>query len=279
MSLLLFLRSFSRTQQWKLLLVAAMATGVLATMAGRGTLAYFTTQVSSTQNAFTEGYLHYSITQYDATTAGGTQAGGSGSLTTSMTLDNMKPGDVVYAPLIVQNTGSLDSRWGINYTTAKVNGGDSDDLAKALKIAIVGNGAHIAAGSTATKADCTSTGMTSTKFPEQILPLASMYPAPTPLMDSNNTAHAHDGTFAGGDAATKSLQLAHGDTDILCVEITFPDGGVSVPDGSHAAVDDNAWNGDASTTYSTTLTFTIGGQQLANAAEFDETSALPGAHY
>jgi camelysin-like metallo-endopeptidase len=274
----LYSRSFSRSQQLKLLLVAAMATGILATMAGRGTLAYFSTQVTSTADTFTTGTLHFEIAEFGGSPPAGAQ-GSSGTVASSITLTNMKPGDVVYAPLTINNAGSLDARWGIKYTTSA--GGSTDDLAKTLQIAIVGNGAGVATGSTTSTTDCTSTGMTATKFPEQILPLGNMaVTGPTVVVDNTNAAHTTDGTYAAADTATLSLPLLHAATDLLCVEVYYPSGAPGTADGSHAAAGgDNAWNGDASNTYSTTLVFTMDGRQLFASHEFDETTgAASGNH-
>src|SRR5438309_11972846 len=56
---------FGSSQLLRLGLVATMATGVLATVAGHGTMAYFTTQTASTANVFTAGTLHLQATDSD----------------------------------------------------------------------------------------------------------------------------------------------------------------------------------------------------------------------
>ena len=50
----------------------------------------------------------------------------------------MKPGDAVYAPIEIDNVGTLDAVYGIKYTTTT---GGSQDLAPGLKLAILGTGA------------------------------------------------------------------------------------------------------------------------------------------
>src|ERR1700716_2842833 len=99
---------FSGAQLLRFGVVATLATGVLATAAGRGTLAYFTTQVTSGSNTFTAGNLHFTISDNNETAT---------AVSTSITPSNMKPGDVVYAPVSLANTGSVDAKWGIKYTT------------------------------------------------------------------------------------------------------------------------------------------------------------------
>ena len=58
---------FSGAQLLRFGVVATLATGVLATAAGRGTLAYFTTQVTSGSNTFTAGNLHFTISDNNET--------------------------------------------------------------------------------------------------------------------------------------------------------------------------------------------------------------------
>ena len=96
--------SVSRSQQLKLVLFGALVIGVLATMTGRGTLAYFTAQVTSTANTFSAGNLHFSIKDNNQTGAGLT------TVTSSITLSNMKPGDSVYAPMTVANTAFFPTK-------------------------------------------------------------------------------------------------------------------------------------------------------------------------
>src|SRR5437870_5474655 len=91
---------FMGAQPAKLVLVAALATGVLSTFAGRGTMAYFTTQVKSDTNTFTPGTLRLEIGDAN-------NAHSINPVSTSITFSNMKPGETVYAPLELDNTGTL----------------------------------------------------------------------------------------------------------------------------------------------------------------------------
>src|SRR5437773_4013458 len=134
--------ALSAAQWGRLVVVGALATGVLSTTAGRGTLAYFTTQVKSTANSFTAGNLHFTIADND-------EVATAPSVTSSMTLTNLKPGDVVYAPLTLANTGSVDAKWGIKYTTTT----GAANLATALKLGVVGRGTG-----TGATGDCNGTG-------------------------------------------------------------------------------------------------------------------------
>ena len=131
--------ALSGAQQAKLLLVGALATGVLSTVAGRGTMAYFTTQVTSTPNTFTAGTLRLEIADVN-------DARSINPVTSSIVFNNIKPGDTVYAPIELTNTGTLDLKYGLRYTTATSAGGDQD-LAPALKLAI-----NSSVGGTGTKA-------------------------------------------------------------------------------------------------------------------------------
>src|SRR3954469_4753664 len=126
--------ALSGAQQAKLLLVAAVTVGVLSTVAGRGTVAYFTTQVSSTANTFTAGTLHLEVADND-------DAATRTSVGSSITFSNMKPGDVVYAPIELDNTGSLDLVYGIKYVTTSGHAGADQDLADVLTLAVLGTGA------------------------------------------------------------------------------------------------------------------------------------------
>src|SRR5258706_10305559 len=72
--------SVSRGEQLKLVLFGACVIGVLATMTGRGTLAYFTTQTTSTGNSFTAGTLHLQATDLNE--------GPSPSVSTSISFSN-----------------------------------------------------------------------------------------------------------------------------------------------------------------------------------------------
>jgi hypothetical protein len=106
--------------RWMLFSVLAM--GMLSLSAGRGTLAYFTTQVQSNNNNFTAGNLRFNILDSVTTT------GQYPSIGSSISVNNMKPGQSVYAPIQLNNVGNIAAKFGIKYTTttayaATANGG------------------------------------------------------------------------------------------------------------------------------------------------------------
>src|SRR5690348_12683234 len=101
-----YLNVFSRVPLLKLVLIGALATGVLATATGRGTLAFFTTRVTSSANTFTAGDLHFQIGSFDGSSMSAVNASGtSGTTSASITLSDIKPGDTVFAPLSITNAG------------------------------------------------------------------------------------------------------------------------------------------------------------------------------
>ncbi len=258
-----FLSILSRGQQFKLVLFGALAIGVLATMAGRGTLAYFTTQVTTTGNLFSAGNLHFNINDNNQTGAGLT------TVTSSITLSNMKPGDSVYAPMKVTNVGSLDAQYGIKYAAT----GGSSDLTSHLKIRLVGRGSGAGVN-----ADCLSGSFTDvTKWNEQIEPaLATLAATHTSVGSTSTVAAITDGAWVAGDTTAGAyLPLDHSgaasglDTDVLCVLVTFPDAGAP----SSLTTEDNTYNAATAGTWSTTLVFTLDGRQRHHPVDFDQPTA------
>ena len=121
-----------RAHNWmRWVLFSALGMGLLSLSAGGGTLAYFTTQVQSNNNTFTAGNLRFNILDSISTT------GQYPSVGSSLSLLNMKPGDVVYAPIQLNNVGNIAARFGIKYTTTTVlasnsNGGTISGTATTL---------------------------------------------------------------------------------------------------------------------------------------------------
>ena len=110
-----------RAHNWmRWVLFSALGMGMLSLSAGSGTMAYFTTQVQSNNNTFTAGNLRFNISDSLSTT------GQYPSVGSSLSLLNMKPGDVVYAPIQLNNTGNLDARYGIKYSTTTVLASNSN---------------------------------------------------------------------------------------------------------------------------------------------------------
>jgi hypothetical protein len=106
----------------RFMLFATLAAGMLSMNAGRGTLAFFTTQVTSTGNTFTAGNLRFNISDANVT------SGQYPSLGSSLSMTNFKPGAApVVAPIKLSNVGTLDAKYGIKYSTssalaANING-------------------------------------------------------------------------------------------------------------------------------------------------------------
>jgi predicted ribosomally synthesized peptide with SipW-like signal peptide len=252
----------------RLVLIGALATGVLSATAGRGTMAYFTTQVTSTANKFTAGNLHFTIDDSNQT--------GQTSVATSLTLSNMKPGDVVYAPVRVTNTGSIDAKWGIKYTTTTTGG--TGNLATALKLGIIGKGSGTA---DETAADCSAAQWgDATKWPERVLetPEGMTNAGRTIVNYTWTTQPTTDGAYTNAEAGASHFLPLHpsvddagaatGDglaIDVLCITVQFPDAGAP---GS-LSTGDNAWNGSAPTSYDTIVVFTFDGMQRVLTTETD----------
>jgi predicted ribosomally synthesized peptide with SipW-like signal peptide len=258
--------SFRRLPLTRLMLVSAVATGVLATAAGHGTMAYFTSTVVSDQNAFTAGNLQLNIADNNSNSATTDHTNPSKTVDTSITLSNMKPGDVVFAPIHVSNVGSIDARLGIAYSTAKSTGA-TDDIAKALTIELVGRGSG-----TGTMATCNSTTIDDgTHWLDRVIDApAGMFATQGTIVSSGWTTPSTAGQYASGDsAAHKYLKMPGGENidgsasnsaeadDIFCVRVEMP------------STVDNTWNGTSPDSYDTTVTFTFDAAQLVQSAETD----------
>jgi hypothetical protein len=236
---------FTGAQLLRFGVVATLATGVLATAAGRGTLAYFTTQVTSTGNAFTAGTLHMNIADVD-------QAGALTTVGSSITFGpTMKPGDVVYAPIEIDNVGNLAAVYGITYstTTTGLDLADGLDLAvkasgggTGTKATVVADSAHAcSAANWATGAVWTSTiqagaGMVSGLTPQTVLGVSS------------------DTSFGAADAVGRPLAATSG-VETLCLRITFTEPGSGV----------NTYNNATNGSTNTTVLFTFDGLVHAGA--------------
>jgi len=235
-----FRLALSGAQQAKLLLVAALAVGVLSTVAGRGTVAYFTTQVKSDTNTFTAGTLHLQIGDVNGAPA-------VGPVSTSITFDNMKPGDTVYAPIELDNTGTLGLNYGVKYATTTSG---SQDLAPALKLAILASG-----GGTGTRAAAPDANACS----------AATWATPAGIWDDSVRASAFMVAGAGQTIVTAASlpgtpgrQIDAGDNETLCLQITWPSAGA-----------DDTYNNMVNGATNTTVVFTFDGLVTADAQTND----------
>jgi hypothetical protein len=255
-----FLTALSAARWGQLVVVGALATGVLSTSAGRGTLAYFTTKT------FTAGNLHFSISDGD-------EVATAPSVSTTMELRNLKPGDVVYAPVTLANTGSIDAKWGIKYTTTT----GAANLATALKLGIVGKGSGSAAATDCASGDWGDAAV----WKERILatPEAMTNAGRTIVDHTWVAAPTTDGDYTGAEAAASHYLPLHpgvddtgaatGDalaSDMLCIQVQFPNGGMP----ADLVSGDNAWNGATPTDFDTTIVFTFDGMQRELSREVDQ---------
>jgi predicted ribosomally synthesized peptide with SipW-like signal peptide len=88
-----------RLASWRTLLVMALTMGVLGMQSGRGTLAYFTDSMTSTQNTLVAGTLKLKVD--GTTTSPYTQ-------TWNTVLTKLKPGTTLYAYVTVENDNSTN---------------------------------------------------------------------------------------------------------------------------------------------------------------------------
>lgn len=243
---------FTRANRMRALTVGVLALGILSVGVGRGTLAYFTTQVGSTGNTFTAGTLQLHIGDADQTNL-------TPSVATSITFANMKPGDTVYAPIEIDNVGSLDAVYGIKYATSTTG---SQDLAPALTMGILGTGATGTGTTTATTLLATSCNETSfgagtadgTVWTETIRATGTHLLAGSGLAGQvvepvSSSTSLTTPNFTG-------LELAPaGGKDILCFQVSFPQGG----DPGDLTHGDNVYNNTTIGSTNTTVVFTFDG--------------------
>jgi hypothetical protein len=236
---------FNGPQMLRFGVVATLSIGVLATAAGRGTLAFFTTQVTSNANTFTAGTLRLAVGDLDDAFNDGTPTAASASITFA----NMKPGDVVYAPIEIRNTGTLNAVYGIKYTTTTTG----QDLAPGLALAIRGTGA----GGTGTNATttlnanaCNATSFASavpgTVWPEAVRTAAAM------VATTGETIQAVASPATGFAVASLT------GVDILCLQVAFTE------PGSASNTYNNAVNGATNTTVTFTFDGLVGAAAVIN---------------
>lgn len=90
-------------------LFSLLLIGIVAAMAGAGTLAYFTDEETSTGNTFTAGTLDLELSPWSAYvqhSKDGTATGG-----TTFTIDNAAPGDSFDVYITLSNVGTLTGVW------------------------------------------------------------------------------------------------------------------------------------------------------------------------
>ena len=210
----------------RFMLMATLAAGMLSMNAGRGTLAYFTTQVRSTGNTFTAGTLRFTL---DDNNENGTQA-----ITTSLTNLNIAPGASAQDSLRINNSGTLAGKYGVTLATSQV--GSDLDLSPALKLtvrsAVAGTFASCATDDISDAAKWAPMGIEGVSLPANGA-------TPVNLIDV---------------AGAQARPLAIGGNEVLCAKVTFPDAGTNA---------DDAYNSqNPAVKYSTNVNFTFDGHTV-----------------
>jgi predicted ribosomally synthesized peptide with SipW-like signal peptide len=209
----------------RFMLLATLAAGMLSMNAGRGTLAYFTTQVASTANTFTAGTLRFTL---DDNNESGTQA-----VTTSLTNVNIAPTKSAQDSLRINNSGTLDGKYGLAIATHQV--GSDLDLSPALKLTV-------RAAAAGTFASCATDDITDntkwTNIGVENVSLPANGAAASTLID-----------VTGGSA--RPLPVTGG-TEVLCAKVNFPDSGSNS--------DDTYNSQNPAVHYSTNVDFTFDGR-------------------
>jgi hypothetical protein len=237
---------FSGALAQRLVLVAAVTTGALSLVAGHGTLAFFTTQVASNANTFTAGTLRLFVGDVN-------EAPGAGPAAASITFANMKPGDIVYAPIEMANDGTLPARYGIKYTTSLTATAYTQDLAPGLSLAIKASGAGTGtrgttAGAAATACSAANWGNVAV-WADTVRASAAMVAGAGQTINAVASLPQVAGALGGRDLAADTGR------ETLCLEITFAEPGSGV----------NTYNNAVDAQTGTVVTFTFDG--LVQAAQ------------
>jgi len=155
----------------------------------------------------------------------------------------MAPGDIVYAPIEIDNTGTLPGLLGIKYATSSGNGGTDQDLAPGLKLAI--KEASGGTGTIATVVADSTTACSSTNWPTGAIWATSVQSATTMTAGAGPTVIVAPAVGLPMIAATGHA--------ILCLQVTF----------TEPAVGDNTFNNAANDLTNTTVVFTFDGRSSA----------------
>jgi len=166
------------------LLGMILIVGILGGLSSRGTLAFFTSNVTSNGNVFTAGTL--ALQGNGAATANAIFTAGSGT---------WKPGAFVVAPITMSNAGTLPLTYGLSYTDV-----DAGTLTSFMTVQVKAPGTG-----TGTAATCN----TDTNFNNNALWQSSVVPS-TPLSTVGATL------FVPG-----SRSLAVSANEVLCFEFAF----------------------------------------------------------
>ncbi len=104
----------ARLLRWRSLCGLLLAVGALSVQAGRGTLAYFTSEAASTGNWFMTGKVLLNLAD--------TNEAESSAITASFGAGSFRPGDTAAGYIVVQNSGSTPLSYGARYTATNATG-------------------------------------------------------------------------------------------------------------------------------------------------------------
>ena len=183
----------------RILLGMLLIVGILGGTGGRGTLAYFTSTVTSNANVFTAGTL----------TLQGNGAATANAIFTAGTA-TWKPGSFVVAPITMSNAGTLPLTYGFSYTDA-----DTGTLTTFMTVAVKAKGTA-AGGGAGTTGKCD----TDTDFNDATLWQSSVV-ASAPLSTGGATL-----------LANTSRSLAVSASEVLCYEFAFTNGVAGAENGA-----------------------------------------------
>jgi len=189
----------------RVILALMLLLGFLSLLAGQGTLAYFTSTATSTQNVFSTGTVLLRLTDADETALA--------AVTASFGSTSFRPGDTVAGYVTVGNTGTLPFDYGLKYTATNSSG--------TLWVAGATNPTLEVFTASAT-GDCTSgnaagakTGLTSISSSAGVSTVAD-----TVLFDSGGVS---------------KRTLAASGNEILCFVVAWPNGAAGAENGQMGA--------------------------------------------
>src|SRR5579859_7261771 len=176
------------------LLGMILIVGILGGLSSRGTLAFFTSTVTSNANVFTAGSI--ALKGNGAATANALFTAGSGA---------WKPGAFVVAPITMSNAGTLPLTYGLTYTDLDAGGTLTPFMT--VQVKAKGTGAGV---------NCT----TDTQFNDTTQWQASAVPLTTL-------------SVAGATLLAPTVRpLAAGANEVLCFEFAFTNGAAGVENGA-----------------------------------------------
>jgi predicted ribosomally synthesized peptide with SipW-like signal peptide len=184
----------------RILLGMLLVVGILGGQGGRGTLAYFTSTVTSNANLFTAGSI--ALKGNGAATANAIFTAGSAT---------WKPGAFVVAPITMSNTGTLPLTYGLSYTD--VDAGGTLTPFMTIQVKSIGTAVGVGAG---TAAKC----LTTTDFADATLWQASAVPL--------TTLSVGGATLLGPTIRP----LAASASEVLCFQFAFTNGAAGVENGA-----------------------------------------------